>query len=151
MCDSRSYREDQPCGGGSFVPCDDAAPREYLGASSSSAGSRTGLERSPSTWKLIGNQLMVMPFEVAAGVKVEVDSWQGYPAQRSELLGHIEQRGIEDVVFLTGDIHTFFAGSVLRDGKSGPAVASELVGGSTTSPGTAEVLGETAGGICRPS
>ncbi len=68
-------------------------------------------------------------------------------AQRGELLGHLEQRGIEDVVFVTGDIHTFFAGSVLRDGKSGPAVASELVGGSTTSPGTAEVLGETAGGI----
>ena len=31
MCDSRSYREDQPCGGGTFTMCDDAEPREYLG------------------------------------------------------------------------------------------------------------------------
>ena len=149
MCDSRSYRDDQPCGGGNFVRCDDNAPREYLGQRQL-GWLKNGLERSSSTWKLIGNQLMVMPFEVSAGVKVEVDSWQGYPAQRGELLGHLEQRGIEDVVFVTGDIHTFFAGSVLRDGKSGPAVASELVGGSTTSPGTAEVIGETAGGIVPP-
>ncbi|MFL5852986.1 MAG: alkaline phosphatase D family protein, partial [Solirubrobacteraceae bacterium] len=52
---------------------------------------------------------------------------------------------------LTGDIHTFFAGKVLRDGKSGPAVATELVGGSTTSPGTAQVLAHQApGGVLPP-
>ena len=33
MCDSRSYREDQPCGGSGFAPCADAdLPRKYLGA-----------------------------------------------------------------------------------------------------------------------
>ena len=32
MLDSRAYRDDQPCGGGSLQPCDDAAPRQYLGA-----------------------------------------------------------------------------------------------------------------------
>lgn len=146
MCDSRSYREDQPCGGGSFVRCEDEAPREYLGKRQLS-WLKGGLERTPSTWKLVGNQLMIMPFEVSAGVKVEVDSWQGYPAQRTDLLTHLQDRAIDDVVFLTGDIHTFFAGSVLRDGTEGPAVASELVGGSTTSPGTAEVLASTAGGV----
>ncbi len=90
---------------------------------------------------------MIMPFEIANNTKVEVDSWQGYPAQRTELLNHIQGAGVRDVVFLTGDIHTFFAGSVLKDGKSGPAVASELVGGSTTSPGTAQVITHTGGGV----
>jgi alkaline phosphatase D len=146
MCDSRSYREDQPCGGGSFTPCTDDAPRQYLGAPQLE-WLKNGLEATPATWKLVGNQLMIMPFQIAGGVKVEVDSWQGYPHQRTELLTHLESRAVEDVVFVTGDIHTFFAGSVLRDGTSGPAVASELVGGSTTSPGTAEVLGSTAGGL----
>ncbi|MEA2125029.1 MAG: alkaline phosphatase [Solirubrobacteraceae bacterium] len=149
MLDSRSYREDQPCGGGSLQQCDDDAPRQYLGKRQL-GWLKHGLESSGASWRLIGNQLMIMPFEVAAGTKVEVDSWQGYPAQRTELLTHIETQKIPDVVFLTGDIHTFFAGSVLRDGKSGPAVASELVGGSTTSPGTAQVIAHTAGGVLPP-
>jgi alkaline phosphatase D len=149
MLDCRSYREDQPCGGGSIQQCDDDAPRQYLGAKQLN-WLKSGLQGSTASWRLVGNQLMIMPFEVAANTKVEVDSWQGYPHQRTELLTHIESRGIKDVVFLTGDIHTFFAGSVLRDGKSGPAVASELVGGSTTSPGTAQVLAHTAGGVLPP-
>ncbi len=150
MCDSRSYRDDQPCGGGSLMQCDDTAPRQYLGATQL-GWLKAGLSASPASWKLIGNQLMIMPFEVAGGVKVEVDSWQGYPAQRTELLSHVEAAGVRDVVFLTGDIHTFFAGSVLRDGKSGPAVASELVGGSATSPGTAQVIAGQSGGVLPPA
>jgi alkaline phosphatase D len=149
MLDSRSYREDQPCGGGSLQQCDDTAPRQFLG-DKQLTWLKDGLQGSKADWRIVGNQLMIMPFEVAADVKVEVDSWQGYPAQRTELLTHIESRSIKDVVFLTGDIHTFFAGTVLRDGKSGPAVGSELVGGSTTSPGTAQVLAHTAGGVLPP-
>jgi phosphodiesterase/alkaline phosphatase D-like protein len=148
MLDSRSYRTDQPCDGGSLQRCDEDGG-QYLGAAQL-GWLKSGLAGSPASWKVIGNQLMIMPFEVAGGVKVEVDSWQGYPAQRTELLSHIAARGVKDVVFLTGDIHTFFAGSVLRDGKSGPAVASELVGGSTTSPGTAQVISHTAGGVLPP-
>ena len=149
MLDSRSYRQDQPCGGGSLQACDDDAPREYLGQEQL-GWLKSGLEGSAANWKLIGNQLMIMPFEVAGGVKVEVDSWQGYPNQRTDLLTHIETRKVGDVVFLTGDIHTFFAGRVLRDGKSGPAVATELVAGSTTSPGTAQTIAHTAGGVLPP-
>jgi alkaline phosphatase D len=149
MLDSRSYRDDQPCGGGSLQQCGDASPRQYLGTEQL-GWLKSGLENSAASWKLIGNQLMVMPFEVAGGVKVDVDSWQGYPAQRTDLLTHIEARKVADVVFMTGDIHTFFAGRVLRDGKSGPAVATELVGGSTTSPGTAQTIAHTAGGALPP-
>ncbi len=150
MCDSRSYRDDQPCGGGSLQQCNDTAPgRQYLGASQLS-WLKNGLARSGANWRLIGNQLMIMPFQLEGGVKVEVDSWQGYPAQRTDLLTHIQTSGVHDVVFLTGDIHTFFAGSVLRDGTTGPAVASELVGGSTTSPGTAQTLAHSAGGVLPP-
>lgn len=92
---------------------------------------------------------MIMPFNVAGGVPVEVDSWNGYHAERNELLAHIGDRAT-DVVFLTGDIHTFFAGEVLRAGESGPAVATELVGGSVTSLGTSQTLSQQAGGGALP-
>jgi alkaline phosphatase D len=148
MLDCRSYRSDQPCGGGSLQQCEEDGG-QYLGTKQL-GWLKSGLASSPASWKLIGNQLMIMPFEVANDVKVEVDSWQGYPGQRTELLSHVEARQVKDVVFVTGDIHTFFAGEVRRDGKSGPAVASELVGGSTTSPGTAQVIAHTAGGVLPP-
>jgi alkaline phosphatase D len=92
---------------------------------------------------------MIMPFNVSTGVPVEVDSWNGYHAERNDLLAHIGDRA-KDVVFLTGDIHTFFAGEVWRAGESGPPVATELVGGSTTSLGTSQVLSQTAGGGALP-
>src|SRR5690606_24257083 len=66
--------------------------------------------------------------------------WTGYPREREELLTFIRDRNIKDVVFITGDIHTFIAGDVRTgDGVSGTTVAPELVGGSITS----QTLGET--------
>jgi alkaline phosphatase D len=149
MCDSRSYREDQPCDGKSLQACADDAPRQYLGQAQLD-WLKNGLQGSPASWKLIGNQLMIMPFQLGGGIKVEVDSWQGYPYQRTELLSHIHDKAISDVVFLTGDIHTFFAGEVRRDGTDGPPVAVEFVGGSTTSPGTAQTIAHQAGGVLPP-
>lgn len=149
MCDSRSYREDQPCGGAGFKPCSDQdLPRKYLGAEQL-AWLKAGLAGSKANWKLVGNQLMIMPFNVANGVPVEVDSWNGYHAERNDLLGHIGGKA-SDVVFLTGDIHTFFAGEVLAQGTSGEAVATELVGGSTTSLGTSQALSQQGGGGVLP-
>jgi alkaline phosphatase D len=143
MLDSRAGRADQPCGGGSFVRCPDPGGT-YLGAEQLGF-LRDGLAASDATWKVIGNQQMFMPLNVAGDVQVEVDSWNGYKGERDAIAAFLAQRRIQDVVFLTGDIHTFFAGSVLRDGTSGPPVASEIVGGSTTSPGTAQTIGRTAG------
>ncbi|MFL5844633.1 MAG: alkaline phosphatase D family protein [Solirubrobacteraceae bacterium] len=149
MCDSRSYRENQPCGGSGFKPCDEQdQPRKYLG-DEQLAWLKAGLAGSSANWKLVGNQLMIMPFNIEQGVPVEVDSWNGYHAERNDLLAHVGDHA-KDVVFLTGDIHTFFAGEVLRAGESGPPVATELVGGSTTSLGTSQVLSQQAGSGALP-
>jgi phosphodiesterase/alkaline phosphatase D-like protein len=78
---------------------------------------------------------------------LNTDSWDGYGADRREILEFVGSNQIEDVAFLTGDIHTFFAGDVsasgrratrdpdLPDALNGPALATEFVGGSITSPG----------------
>ena len=67
------------------------------------------------------------------------DGWQGYPREREQLLTFIRDKGIKDVVFITGDIHTFITGDVKTNMGKGDTVAIELVGGSITSQG----LGET--------
>ena len=91
----------------------------------------------------MANQVMVMPTIYPGGDYIGFDSWQGYPRERHELLQHLRRKKIEDVVFVTGDIHTFVAGDVRVDNDDKKPVATEFVGGSISSPG----LGEGGGGI----
>ncbi|WP_204281223.1 alkaline phosphatase D family protein, partial [Proteus mirabilis] len=40
------------------------------------------------------------------GASLWLDSWDGYAATRDRLLGHIRDHGIDNVVVLTGDVHS---------------------------------------------
>ena len=81
-----------------------------------------------------------MPTKVLGGAYFTYDTWQGYPHEREELLAHISAKQIKDVVFVTGDIHTFIAGDVRTgDGRRARRSRTEFVGGSITS----QSLGET--------
>lgn len=46
---------------------------------------------------------------------VNADQWDGYSAERKLLMQHLKAGGIQNVVALTGDIHAFFAGTVMDD------------------------------------
>lgn len=65
------------------------------------------------------------------------DGWDGYPAARRNLLGHIAQRRLRDVVVVGGDIHSFWVTDLKADfaDPSSAAVATEFVGTSVTSAG----------------
>jgi alkaline phosphatase D len=99
------------------------------------------LAASGASWKLVGNPVMlaVLGFNgPLGGLSFNKDQWDGYPADRDELLGHIAARSISDVAFLTGDIHMYFANELPVDSKpnsGSPVVATEYVGGSVTSTG----------------
>jgi alkaline phosphatase D len=144
MLDQRQYRDDQPCDDLQLGPaCDDLnQPRAFLGRRQMGFVKKR-LSKSPAAWKVIANQVMVMPTIYPGGDYIGFDSWQGYPGERRELLQHIRRRKIDDVVFVTGDIHTFVAGDVRVDNEDRRPVATEFVGGSITSIG----LGEGGGGI----
>ena len=101
------------------------------------------LASSDAAWKVIANQLMITRTYFPGGDIINFDSWMGYPRERRELLGHIKRKKIDDVVFVTGDIHTFVAGDVRLNDTDKKAVATEFVGGSVTSQG----LGEGGGGV----
>jgi alkaline phosphatase D len=144
LLDTRQYRDRQPCGDEILVPCDPADredPRRTMLGAAQKAWLKAGLERSPAAWKLVANQVMVMSLDVPARSPANPDQWDGYAAERRELLEHCAARGVRDVAFLTGDIHTFFAGNVTPSGREGVPpvdgvpVATEFVGGSMTSEG----------------
>ena len=150
LLDQRRYRADQPCGDAVAPGCADLdQPRPFLGTDQMSWIKRE-LQGSEAAWKVIGNQVMMMPAKVLGGSYYQFDSWQGYPREREELLSHIDRKKIRDVVFVTGDIHTFIAGDVRTQGGLGKPVALEFVGGSTTSNNFGEVDLNVGGGTVLP-
>jgi alkaline phosphatase D len=148
LLDQRQYRDDQPCGDELFVPCPEAesVPRKYLGDAQKAWFKRT-LQASGARWKLVANQLMVMALDIGQGQPINKDSWDGYGVERREVMEHIRARGIRDVAFLTGDIHTFFAGDVGVNGRGPGSLATEFVGGSITSLGIPESVASTSGAL----
>ncbi|MBN1529207.1 MAG: alkaline phosphatase D family protein [Thermoleophilaceae bacterium] len=144
LCDSRMYRDDQPCGDPVVGPaCPELEqPRKYLGRSQMKFV-KERLASSDAAWKVVANQLMIMRTYYPGGDIINFDSWMGYPTERKELVGHIRNKKIKDVVFVTGDIHTFVAGDVRLNDSDKRALATEFVGGSISAPG----LGEGGGGI----
>jgi len=132
-----------------------------------SATQRTFLEQalagSDAAWKLVLNQVLVsqlklqnVPQDVSLalasigqsgvpteGVNLATDIWDGYEAERDRLLGFLRASGVDDVVVLTGDIHTSWANDLTEDPfdvLTAPA-AVELVTTSVTSSNFDEQFG----------
>ena len=145
MLDERQYRDNQPCNDEVREPCAEYNnPRTLLG-SQQKAFFKQALEQSPTAWRLIGNEVAMMPVKTGQNTFFGYDFWHGYPGERREILEHIKAKGIDDVVFLTGDIHTFAVGDV-EITENGEKVATEVVGGSITSTSLGETDLDLGGG-----
>jgi alkaline phosphatase D len=153
LLDERQYRSDQPCNDTALLPCDEDErndPRRTLLGKRQTSWFKRALRRSDATWKAVANQVMVMSLDLPNGSPINPDQWDGYGANRDEVLGYIQNKGLSDIVFFTGDIHTFFAGNVLRSGRQRllddeRPLATEFVCGSVTSLGLLHVLKEQVG------
>jgi alkaline phosphatase D len=73
-------------------------------------------------WHVLGQQVMMGQLTVAnpalpPGIRVPLnpDQWDGYVGARERLLGFIQSRGIENVIVLTGDIHSSWANDIARN------------------------------------
>ena len=144
LTDERRYRDRQPCGDGQQVACPDAnSPRTMLGGRQLE-WFKSRLVGAPTTWKVWGTELMVMGTRAAPGVYAVVDSWDGYGYERKQILDHILDNNVQNVVAITGDIHTFFGGTAYTTGVQEPGsrpALPEFVGGSATSYGLPEATG----------
>lgn len=76
------------------------------------------LSSSKALWKLIGNQVIFSDIDlsqVLPSMPRNLDSWDGYPAEKKQIKEHIVNNRIRDVVFLTGDTHASWAIEVATD------------------------------------
>jgi len=99
-----------------------------------------GLKRSAARWNVLAQQQLMAQFIVHDDENRALRSnegWDGYPGSRQRILKFIEQNRVQNTVALGGDIHSYWVTDLKPDfGKrDAPAVATEFVGTSISSPG----------------
>ncbi len=87
---------------------------------------------STARWKIVGQQVMFAPLAIA-GIGVNGDQWDGYPAERTAIISQVLANNVEGVVVLTGDIHTAWANDVPTANYESDGTGSAFVEFVTTS------------------
>ncbi|MGL5019598.1 MAG: alkaline phosphatase D family protein, partial [Luteolibacter sp.] len=171
MLDLRQYRSEQPLSPADAATINDPT-RTMLGAQQS-AWLQGNLATSSARWKLMGNSVQIAPvivvpslldqqtqfllfrfFQIPLGtqgaVSLNTDSWDGYARGRLEILGlisgQVTGRPIGNCVFLTGDIHSTYAGDIPANPvgynpASSLSLGTEFVCTSVTSDNVNEIVG----------
>ncbi|MFF4032314.1 alkaline phosphatase D family protein [Streptomyces sviceus] len=138
LLDLRSFRSQQAAVGNGSV--DD--PDRTITGRAQLDWLKAGLKASDTTWRLVGNSVMISPFAIGSlsadllrplaellglpkeGLALNPDQWDGYTDDRRELLAHLRSNAIRNTVFLTGDIHMAWANDVPVDAGTYPLSAS---------------------------
>ncbi|MGW7166201.1 alkaline phosphatase D family protein [Streptomyces sp. NPDC054884] len=157
LLDLRSFRSQQVKVGNGTV--DD--PDRTLTGRAQLDWLKAGLKSSDTTWRLVGNSVMISPFAIGSlaadlfkplakllglpqeGIALNTDQWDGYTDDRRELLAHLRANAIRNTVFLTGDIHMAWANDVPVDAGTyplSPSAATEFVVTSVTSDNLDDIV-----------
>ncbi|MDT0480776.1 alkaline phosphatase D family protein [Streptomyces doebereineriae] len=157
LLDLRSFRSQQVAVGNGSV--DD--PSRTITGRAQLDWLKAGLKSSDTTWRLVGNSVMISPFAIGSlsadllrplaellglpkeGLALNTDQWDGYTDDRRELLAHLRSNAIRNTVFLTGDIHMAWANDVPVDAGTYPlsaSAATEFVVTSVTSDNLDDLL-----------
>ncbi|MFF4061911.1 alkaline phosphatase D family protein [Streptomyces sp. NPDC001668] len=157
LLDLRSFRSQQAAVGNGSV--DD--PDRTITGRAQLDWLKAGLKSSDTTWRLVGNSVMISPFAIGSlsadllrplaellglpkeGLALNPDQWDGYTDDRRELLAHLRSNAIRNTVFLTGDIHMAWANDVPVDAGTYPlsaSAATEFVVTSVTSDNLDDLL-----------
>lgn len=69
---------------------------------------KEGLLASNAKWKILAQQVMMGPL-TPFGITVNPDQWDGYAAERKRLYDFFKENNLDNIIVLTGDIHTAWA------------------------------------------
>jgi alkaline phosphatase D len=153
VLDDRQYRDTQACpkpgrGGGAVVRAETCAerlnPKRTLLGDMQERWLDQSLSRTQSQWNIIAQQTLVgqrnySPSNTPSKALFQTDGWDGYPLARQRMTSSIQARTPNNPIFVGGDIHQHWVGSVKADYNKPDSkiVAAEFCGTSITSSGGA--------------
>ncbi len=167
MLDLRSYRSQQvDTAAPSPVPSTEeqiSDPARTLLGAAQLRWLKNSLSRYRPLWRVVGNPVMIAPVTFAQvprellnpindvtgllpddGFPYNVDQWDGYTADRREILDQIADHQVDNALFVTGDIHSGWACELPYDAATYPVSESagvEFVCSSVTSNNLDDITG----------
>ncbi|GAA1618617.1 alkaline phosphatase D family protein [Kribbella sancticallisti] len=138
VLDTRQFRSDQP-GDGGWLPPDEVSldPARTITGADQERWPLDNLGRSASRWNVVAQQVAMAQLDRKSGPALEVpmDTWNGYAASRERVLSGVRDRGVRNLVVLTGDLHRSVASDLRVNfaDPGSPVVGSEFVTTSISS------------------
>jgi alkaline phosphatase D len=150
MLDTRLIGRDQQVAGGCDASAIDDPDRQLLGPEQEAwlVAELRASKRRRTRWRLLGQQIMfgqlLDVLNAPMTCVLNTDQWDGYGASRARVLEALRVHRVDNVVFLTGDIHSSWGNDIAANPFDPAAydvatgrgsVAVELVTPAVTSPG----------------
>ncbi|MEQ7129284.1 alkaline phosphatase D family protein [Actinopolymorpha sp. B11F2] len=145
VLDGRQYRSDQACGDGLVVPCEEAAdPARTMLGTEQERWLANGLAASKARWQILANQSVMAEADrdPGPGKLLPMDNWNGYEPARQRLFDTVAERGVENLVVITGDAHASMVTDLKLnfDDPASTTVGAEFLGTSITSGGNGSAM-----------
>lgn len=147
MIDTRQYRADQVenCSGDCEARWD---PTRTILGDRQEDWLINELSRTPATWKIIGNQSVTFDADgtEGEGESYASDNWMGYAGARQRLYERVADRGVKNMIVITGDAHRSAAADLKLDfgDENSYTVGTEFLGTSISSGGNGTDLDNKA-------
>lgn len=149
MTDERLYRRAHPCGEGQlFERYFSRGCSEMYNPGQTMLGARqkewflNRMQQSTAIWKIWGNEVQFAPLKVLRRY-LNLDAWDGYAGERQSIAQVLKTAGVQNIITLTGDLHSFEVNLMKADygkDRDSNAIGVELMVGSVSSSNLQEMI-----------
>ena len=119
VLDTRQYRTNQPCGGGTKPICAEALePNRTMLGDAQERWLYEGFRAPGTRWTLLAQQIPIMRQDRDPDPAVfapSMDKWDGAVAARDRLFAAVENTKLRNLVVTDGDVHFNCAGELKKD------------------------------------
>jgi alkaline phosphatase D len=130
VLDGRQYRTDQVCSADVSEDCGTRmSPSNTMLGAAQKDWLLTEMAAPQGRWTVLANQVAMTPMPF--GTAYNMDQWDGYPVERTELLNAMAE--LRNAVVLTGDFHAAGVGDLQDEAPGSPIVGTELMATSISS------------------
>jgi alkaline phosphatase D len=141
VLDTRQFRTPPACGSGRKANCAEAfEPRRTMMGETQERWLYDGFKTARRTWNVLAQQVTMMRNDADPDPNKflpNMDMWDGAPAARDRLFAAIEDAKVANLIALSGDIHSNWAGELKKDflDERSATLGVEFIGTSITSNG----------------
>jgi alkaline phosphatase D len=149
VLDTRQFRSNQSCNGGSATGCADAlAPARTILGAEQERWLFEQLAGVKATWTVLGQQVPTFArnmIRATPNAQFSMDKWDGYPAARQRLYDRLRETRAPNPVVLSGDVHVHYGADLKLDFNNprSETVGVEFTNTSITSGGDGARVGAT--------